>query len=122
MITARKLSTDPLAGGPCFCCRRRDDGAAFTCKPGYFERRPLVWWSCDDHIHLARKAFLMPKKELDRAEQEALRDAGDAGGSYLDDIGETDLAKLGAVEWIGFLRKIIDTFGKSLADRLDKAP
>jgi len=65
---------------------------------------------------------MMPRKELDRAEQEALRDAGDAAGAYLDEIGETDLAKLGAVEWVSFLRKIIDTFGKSLAERLDKAP
>ena len=50
-----------------------------------------------------------------------LHDHGDAAGSYLDGIGETDLAKLGAVEWVTFLRKIIDTFGKSLAERLDRA-
>ena len=122
MIAPRSLNPNPLAGGTCFCCRRRDDGAAFTCRPAHFKRRPLVWWSCDDHMHLARKAFEMPRKVLDRSEQEALRDAGDAAGAYLDGIGETDLSRLSAVEWIGFLRKVIDTFGQSLADRLDKAP
>jgi hypothetical protein len=111
---SRGLPTD---GGVCFCCRRRDDGLA------YLRGRKLVW-SCLDHIHLAEKVAHMPRKNLDLYEQEALRDAGDAAGSYLDQIGKTDLATLDEVEWVAFQRIHLDTFGKALAKRLesDEAP
>lgn len=105
----------PADGGPCFCCRRRDDGVGFVTKG----KPSKILWSCQDHIHLAERAYRMPRKELDLIEQKALQDAGDAGGAYLDGIGKTDLARLDEVQWVTFLRTTLDTFGKSLAKRLE---
>lgn len=103
--------TAVLDGGPCFCCRRRDDGI------GAMRGRRIVW-SCNDHIHLAQGALSMPKRELDTLEQRALSAAGDAAGAYLDRIGKTDLASLDEVQWVTFLRTVVDTFGADLAERL----
>jgi len=120
MIEAKPIPTTPTHGGVCFCCRRRDDGVGFivTGKP------PKILWSCRDHIHLAEKAHRMPRRELDLHEQDALKEAGDAGGAYLDGIGKSDLAHLDGVQWVSFLRTVLNTFGEALAKRLesDEAP
>lgn len=116
MIEAQPLPDTPTGGGVCFCCRRRDDGLGFIVNG----KPPKILWSCRDHVHLAEKAHRMPRRELDLMEQDALQDAGAAAGGYLDGIGKTDLATLDGVQWVSFLRIMLDTFGKSLAERLDR--
>ena len=102
------------SGGPCWLCRRRDEGIGF---PGS-GRTPRIVWTCVEHIPLYRKATTVPRAEYDRYEQIALQEAGAVAGEYLDSIGKTDLATLDEAEWIIFLRKVIDTFGDDLAKRV----
>ena len=106
--------TDAQDGGACFCCRRRDDGLAHFVKG----RPARIVWSCRDHIHLAKKAVTMPRDEFDRYEEQALADAGDAAGAYLDGIGKTDLATLTEEEWAEFWRLGLEAFGTALEARL----
>lgn len=114
---------NPFWGGSCFVCRRRDDGSMGGFLGDYGKNNKIVW-SCLDHIHLAKKAIRMPRAELDLYEQKALQAAGAKAGAYLDKIGQTDLEKLTPIQWITFLRTILDTFGDDLAERLnsDEAP
>lgn len=114
MIRAQPIPSSPVSGGPCFCCRRRDDGLGLV-VPG---RPNRIIWSCADHIHLAEKARHMPRKELDLFEQQAMGEAGDAAGAYLDSIGRTDLAALDQVQWVTFCKTMITTFGTALEKRL----
>lgn len=107
-----------LPGGPCFCCRRRDDGVAAIVDPRNRWDSQSIIWSCLDHIPLARKALRMPRPALDAYEQDALQEAGAAGGEYLDSLGKTDLGQLSEVEYVTFLRTVLDTFGDDLAKRL----
>lgn len=108
--------TGVFSGGVCWCCRRHDDGIAYI----HPTRNGQVWfWSCHDHIRLAKKAAHMPRRELDEYEQEAMRRAGKKAGDYLDAIGKTDLATLTQIEWVTFLRLNLDTFGQSLAELIE---
>jgi hypothetical protein len=107
----------PLHGGPCCVCRRRDDGLAVA-------RGRAFHWTCEAHVPLAKRIASMPRKKLDNFEQKALRAAGDQAGAYLDSIGKTDLATLDEVQWVAFLRKVVDGFGDALEAELssDEAP
>lgn len=109
---------NPWWGGACFCCRRRDDGMMGGFVGKYGKNNELVW-SCLDHIHLAKKAIRMPRRDLDLYEQKALLAAGAAGGQYLDSVGCTDLAQLTEVEFVTFMRTVLDTFGDALAKELE---
>lgn len=110
------MRTASTSGGPCWLCRRRDEGLGFITS-GW---NPRITWTCIAHIPLHKKALPMPSKEYDRYEQDALQEAGDAAGEYLESIKKTDLATLDPVEWITFLRKVIDTFGEDLEKQLEK--
>lgn len=103
-----------LQGGACWLCRRRDDGVGFL--SGGFDKKFVP--SCLDHIALGKVAFAMPRSEYDRYEQDAMLAAGDAGGEFLAGIGETDLAKLDEVQFIAFVKAVIDHFGKELEKRI----
>ena len=49
----------------------------------------------------------MTSSELDAIEHEAMIQGGEAAGNYLDEIGETDLAKLSREQWLEFLRRLL---------------
>lgn len=104
----------PLNGGPCWLCRRRDDGVGFL--TGGFNKKFVP--SCLDHIALGKLVFDMPRKEFDHYEQDALLAAGDAGGEFLANLGETDIAKLDEVQFVAFTKTVITAFGTELEKRL----
>lgn len=58
----------------------------------------------------------MPKRQLDDFERRALEDGGNAGGSYLDEIGKTDLASLDEDEWSTFLSRVLTGYADSMRE------
>ncbi len=100
----------PLAGGPCWLCRRRDEGVGFVTSG----RNPHITFSCHAHLPLGGIVSTMPKAEYDPHEQDAMWAAANAGGEYLASIGQTDLAKLDDMQLIIFTKLVIDTFGLTL--------
>ena len=97
-----------------------ENGAGYS----LFRRRDHIVWTCNTHISLAKTVYNMNKNKLSNTELECLLVAGDSGGQYLDQIGKTDLAKLGPEEWQLFLTTILTAYGEamSVAVGADKAP
>jgi len=71
------------------------------------DKHPVAWL-CDapDCLPLSRDTYRMPQQKLTRLERLAVREGGDRGGEYLDEIGKTDLAVLTEDEWWEFLARI----------------
>jgi len=109
----------PVHPGCCAVCRRIEVGAGYA--PFNLHTRDIsrIIWTCDAHIPLAREIYTMKPNDLTEIEQDALMDAGDAAGQYLDGLQKTDIATMTEAEWREFLRLIVDGFGKSIAMRLE---
>lgn len=92
----------------CFVCRRRADGLGYGEKP--------IGWMCEDcaHTGLGKTAYGIPTKTFDLYEERALQTAGQAGGEYLDAIGQTDLAELDPHNFTVFCTILIETFGTAI--------
>jgi hypothetical protein len=100
----------------CAVCRRRAWSIGYA--EGY-RSSPLLWL-CDniECISLAKKVYRMKQQELDFFEMLALEDAGNEAGAYLDEINQTDLAKLTPEQWLTFRRRLVFGFGERLRHRL----
>jgi nitrogenase molybdenum-iron protein alpha/beta subunit len=98
----------------CFICRRRA-GCNGVGKPG------RQGWACDAcGILLAKRAIRMSEEAFDEFEIRAIDAAGDEAGSYLDDIGKTDLADLTPDEWRHFLRTFLRAVGSCIRREVEK--
>lgn len=108
-------------GGPCWLCRRRDNGTGLLDGDQKWSYRAV--WTCERH---GKELYEMAKKlslpEFDRIEQEATLAAGGKAGEYLDSIGVTDLALLSEVQWVTFLKTIIVEFGDRIEKHLEETP
>lgn len=103
-LAKRFATKEPTA---CAVCHRH---AVWIGYPGDV-RRPIVWLCHDNNCHAAvRKVYAMPQQILDAYEIGAALEAGAAAGSYLEEIGVTDLVELDRDQWREFLRRIIVTF------------
>ena len=96
---------------PCFICRRRDDGLGVT-------RGRSVRWVCQDCVTIARKANLMPEREFDKCEHDAIDDAMVALGQFMDEVGTTDLAELDETNFKLAGNRMIRAFGDSMRRRI----
>ena len=96
--------------GTCFICKRRHDNLATNPH----QRAPLKWvcWPCLTAVNI-KKAYHM---RLDRFEEQALEDGGNAGGAFLDEIGKTDLASLEPEEWSTFLSRVLTGYADSMRE------
>lgn len=106
--------------GTCFICKRRHDNLGFTTNS---KTNPIKWlcWECLDDTHNGirsklPKVYHMARKTLDDFERRALEDGGNAGGSYLDEIGKTDLATLEPDEWSRFLGVVLKGYADSMRE------
>jgi len=101
--------------GTCFICKRRHDNLGVAPH-----ERARIKWICKDCLYDApinlQKAYHMPKRQLDDFERRALDDGGNAGGSYLDEIGKTDLASLDEYEWATFLSRVLTGYADSMRE------
>lgn len=104
----------------CFICRRRSDNIGYSPH----DRAPVKWlcWECLDDTHngIRSKLPMIYHMRLDRYEEQALEDGGNAGGQYLDEIGKTDLAALDEHEWGTFLGKVLVGYADSMREIVSK--
>jgi len=110
--------------GTCAVCRRRHDNVGYAPS-----EKHAMKWAClecatacaiegDPTTNIVRKLYHMPKKQLDIYELKAVEAGGEAAGSYLDDLGRTDLAALELHEWTEFLRRFLNGYGESMRTML----
>lgn len=62
----------------------------------------------------------MARKALDRFEEQALEEGGNAAGAYLDEIGKTDLAELTEEEWATFWRLGLTAYADSMREMVSR--
>jgi hypothetical protein len=106
-VIQRFATSEPTV---CAVCRRRAVwlGYAPPCAP--------VVWLCDDAgCHAAaEEVYSMTSSELDEHETAAMLEGGEQAGSYLDEIGETDLARLSREQWLELLRRLLTGYEHAL--------
>jgi hypothetical protein len=79
--------------------------------------RQRILWVCDDPdcLTIARDTYRMRQIEWEQIEIEAIRDAGNRAGEWLDRTGKTDLATMTPEEWDGFCRFMVAAYRSQLA-------
>ena len=88
---------------------------------GYYagRRGPIVWLCNDNGCHAAaKKVYAMSQSNLEEFELGAALEAGALVGSYLEEIGTTDIAALDASQWREFLRRIVLGFEYALRRKI----
>jgi hypothetical protein len=101
----------------CATCRRRAAGFGYTPRPHAI--RNTIWLCGSDHCHRAAKEFCaMSAQQFDEYELGAILEAGRNAGSYLDEIGKTDLKMLSAGEWREFLARLLTGYEQALRRKL----
>lgn len=115
-IAARFATQQPTL---CAVCRRH---AVWLGYPA--TKQPA--WLCDStpcHV-AAKRIYRMPSSMLDAYEIGSALEAGKLAGTYLDEIGKTDIAALNGDEWREFLRRIIVGFELAMRRKIlgDEAP
>lgn len=105
----------------CLCpvCLRPEEGLGYwppdrKTKPD--RMRPVM--VCMADIEHARTIFQMTAETLTRLEHAALRAGGDLAGTYLDQLGKTDLTTLNEVEWVAFLEHVLTGYGEKMREQL----
>jgi hypothetical protein len=97
----------------CAVCRRH---AVWL---GYPARPPIVWLCDDNGCHVAAKRiYAMPQYILDDYEIGAALEAGALVGTYLEELGTTDLAMLDAHQWREFLRRFFLGFEHAMRRKI----
>jgi len=106
----------------CAICRRQHSSVGYV-PPKASRAKPV--WACLPDISLASTVFHMPRERLTRIEEDALQEAGDAGGQWLDEQGAgTDLAFLSPEQYQAYLAVVFTAYGEGMHRRLsaDAAP
>jgi hypothetical protein len=69
----------------CGCCRRTATGLGHTPKFG----EPIIWVCDNAECHqVVKNTYKLPQEEFTRSESRAAVKGGEAGGAYLDEIGQ----------------------------------
>lgn len=113
---------DRTEPGLCAVCARREIGIGFTDNPS---RRHPIMWLCDDPecITIAQGTYSMRQDNFDRIESLAAGKGGQKAGTFLEEIGKTDLQALTVDEWHEFCRRMITGYRVSLKEELkNEAP
>jgi hypothetical protein len=103
MMLARFATRVPTA---CAVCRRHAVWLGY--RPSKQDRAPIIWLCDDEYCHAAgKRVYAMPKDILDAHELGAALEAGGIAAGYLEELGTTDIAKLGPDQWREFLRRLL---------------
>ena len=111
----RAMGAAPEKWPICFVCSRgpkyADHGLKFkglavclTCAP------------------IALQRYMMTPEDFSGTEIKALREGGEKGGAYLDQIEKTDLASLDEREWDTFLARIFGGYVESMRRQAGDSP
>jgi hypothetical protein len=119
-ITESRGSSMSTPSSRCVCvvCGKPDDGVGVE-FPGLRRRAA---WLCKEHRPLAGKLSTMSKADLDSMEEKALTAAGNAGGRYLDQIGQTDLDHITKPQYRRYCLIVVMTFGAEMAHLINERP
>jgi hypothetical protein len=106
MTTARRATPIPTF---CAVCRRHAVWLGYApCKP---ERQPVIWLCGEEYCHAAAaRTYTMPGPMLDAYELAAMLEAGTLAAEYLEQLNQTDLAKLNREQWREFLRRLLTSY------------
>jgi hypothetical protein len=103
MTLARLATRVPTV---CAVCRRHAVWLGY--RPSKQDRAPVMWLCNDEYCHAAAATvYAMPKDILNAHELGAVLEAGGIAASYLEELGTTDIAKLGPDQWREFLRRLL---------------
>jgi hypothetical protein len=92
----------------CAVCRRHAMWVGYAEPP---HRGPVIWLCDDNGCHAAaQRIYAMPDSTLDAYEIGAALEAAAGAGAYLEEIGQTDLAKLRVDQWREFLQRLYTGF------------
>jgi hypothetical protein len=101
----------------CAICRRRAVGIGYTPQPHAIRR--TIWLCGSDYCIRAAKEFCaVSAQQFDEYELGAILEAGRKAGSYLDEIGKTDLKVLNREEWREFLFRLLTGYEEALRRKL----
>lgn len=113
MASARPHINDPA---DCWACKRMSGGLGLG-PPGNNNFSKAPWatnprWVCADCVDIAKE--LRTVRKLDPYELSARRDAVDKIGSFLEEIGKTDLGDFTEEQALELVTIAINEFGESL--------
>ena len=118
------MSLPPPSPVLCAICWRQHSSVGYVPSPKAKGRTKPVW-ACLPDISLASTVYHMPRDRLTRIEEDALQEAGAAGGQWLDEQGiGTDLAFLSPEQYQAYLAVVFTAYGEGMHRRLsaDAAP
>jgi hypothetical protein len=100
--------------GVCTLCKRRHDNLGYSPT----QRHPIKWlcWRC---LPFAKWIYKMKTQQLDVYEMDAIFDGGEKAGQYLDQIGQTDLAKLSEDQFCEMFARFMEGFEVSMRGKME---
>jgi Family of unknown function (DUF6511) len=101
----------------CAVCRRHAWWIGYSRRPHAV--RNITWLCNRNQCHaVARRFYAMSGEQFDEYELGAMLEAGRSAGSYLDEIGKTDLKLLSGEEWREFLFRLLTGYEQALRRKL----
>lgn len=105
----------------CAVCRRRAVWIGYAPLNKWLTPITPPVWLCGETecCNIAWMAYHnMSAKQFDKLENEAMIEAGATAGAYLEELDNTDLARLTEAEWHEFLRRIVNGYGETLKRKI----
>lgn len=113
------MMIDRFEDALCGCCRRMATGIGHVPKFG----DPIIWLCDDPECHqMAKSTYKLPQEDFNRFESRAAVKGGEAGGAYLDEIGQFDLTALTIDQFCEFSRRVVAGYRVALVTELKDAP
>lgn len=105
-VLARFATAQPTV---CAICRRHAVWLGYA--PSKPAPLPTIWLCDDAYCHAAAaKVYAMPKAQLEAYELGAVLETGTVAVSYLETVGQTDLAQLDREQWREYLRLLLTSY------------
>ena len=116
-------AVDRASDRVCASCAGQTVGFGIVAKYTPRGQEPKIFWCCGDPdcFLVPTGTFTMPDKEFKHLELLAAEIGGQEGGSYLDEIGKSDLGSLTEGEYAEYVRRVIGGYRHALHETLRDA-